>query len=92
MRKSDLALDKYWVTQSGYFRIATIVKLRMGIIDGKLLCCHGVSEGTVDKKISTKEYNNSTVYDCFNYTFTYEFSIPDLNLPPITFDDRPCLH
>ena len=37
MRQSDLALDKYWVTQSGYFGLVTTVALCMSIIDGKLL-------------------------------------------------------
>ena len=53
MRQSDPGLDKYWVTQSGYFRLATTVALVMGITDGKLLYCHDVSEGKLDKKIST---------------------------------------
>ena len=53
MLNSDLALDKYWVTQSDYFRLATTVSLGMGIIDGKLLYCPGVVEGNLDKKIST---------------------------------------
>ena len=39
MCQSYLLLDKYWVTQSGYFRFATTVALGMGIIDGKLLYC-----------------------------------------------------
>ena len=34
MRKSDLALDKYWVTKSSYFRLANTVALGMGITDG----------------------------------------------------------
>ena len=63
MQKSDLALNKYWITQSGYFRLATTVALGMGITYGKLLYCHGVSEGNVDRKISTLEYNNRTLYD-----------------------------
>ena len=52
MRKHDLVLEKYWVTKIGYFRLATIVELSMGIIDGKLIYCHGVAEGNVnvDKK------------------------------------------
>ena len=62
MRQSDIVLEKYWVTQSGYFRIATIVALCMGIADGKLIYCHDVSERNVDKKISTLEYNNKKVY------------------------------
>ena len=63
MWQYDLALDKYWVTQSGYFRLATTVAFGMGITDGKLLYCHGVSEGNVDREISTLEYNNRTLYD-----------------------------
>ena len=63
MQQSDIALDKYWVTQIGYFRLASTVVLGMGIKDGKLLYCHGVAEGNVDKKISALEYNNRTVYD-----------------------------
>ena len=59
MRQSDLSLEKYWVTQRGYFRLATTVALGMGITYGKLIYCHGVSEGNVDKKISTLEYNNN---------------------------------
>ena len=64
----------------------------MGIIDGKLLDCHGVAEGNVDREFSTLEYNNRTVYDCFNNPFTYEFGSPSFNIPPIIFDDRPCPH
>ena len=55
MRKYDLVLDKYWVTKSGYFRLATKVALGMGITDGKLLYCHGVSEVNMDRKFSTSE-------------------------------------
>ena len=51
MRQSDLAIEKYWVTQSVHFRLATTVALGIDIIDGYLLYCHGVAEGNVDKKI-----------------------------------------
>ena len=92
MRKSGLALEKYQVKQSGYFRLATKVALGIGIIDGKLLLCRGFSEGSVDKKISTIEYNTRTVYDCFNNTFPADFSSSDLNLPPINIYYRPHVH
>ena len=62
IHKSYLVLDKYQVTQSEYFRIATMVALCMGITDGKLLFCHGISEQIKDKKISMREYNYRTVY------------------------------
>ena len=63
IHKSDLDLDKYWVTHGGYFRLSTTVVLGMGIIDGKFIFCYGISEESVDKTISTGEYNNRTVYD-----------------------------
>ena len=61
----------------------------MGITDGKLLYWHGAAEGNMDKKISTLEYNNRTVYDCFNNTFTDDFGSPAIHVHPITIDDIP---
>ena len=61
MWQSDLALVKYWVTQSGLLSLATTVALCMGVTDGKLIYCHGVAEGNVYRKKSTLEYNNRTV-------------------------------
>ena len=60
----------------------------MVITDGKLLLCHGISEVSVDKKISMREYNNRTVYDCFNNSFQDDCGISYCNLPPITIDNR----
>ena len=54
MWQSDLDLDKYCMAHSGY-RLATTVELGMVITDGKLVFFHGRSEGSVDKKISTRE-------------------------------------
>ena len=51
MRKYDLARDRYWVTQSGYFILSTKVALGMSIANGKLLVSHDVSEGNLDKEI-----------------------------------------
>ena len=92
MRQSDLALDQCWLTHNSYFRLATTVVLGMAITDGKLLFCHVLSEVNVDNKVSTVEYNNRTVYDCFNNPFPDDFGRPYLNPPPITIDDRPRLH
>ena len=63
MQYYDLALDKYWVTQSGYFRIETTVELGIGITYGRILFCHGISEESVDKKISTRYYNRRIIYE-----------------------------
>ena len=64
----------------------------MGIIDGKLLLCHGVSDESVDKKISVREYNNRKVYECLNNTFTSNFCSLCLKLPPVYIDDIPRPH
>ena len=64
----------------------------MGIADGKFLYCHGVAEGNVDKTVSTLEYNNMTVYDCFNNPFTRYCGSPAMHLPLITIDDIPRPH
>ena len=83
LRQSDTVLEKYLVTQSGYFRVETTVALGMGIPYGKILYCHGVAEGNMEDKISTLEYNNRTVYEYFNNPFTVDFGSPAMYLPPI---------
>ena len=35
------------------------------------------------------EYNNSTVYDCFNIPLTDDFGSPALNLPTVNIYDIP---
>ena len=63
MRHFYLALEKYWVIQRGYFRLATILVLGMGIIYGKILLCHVISYQSTVKNISIRECNNRTVYN-----------------------------
>ena len=63
MRQSGVALEKYWATQSVYVRIRTTVVLGMGITNGKLLLCHGISEQIKDSTISNIEYNDRKVND-----------------------------
>ena len=53
----------------------------MGIKYAKLLLCHGISEKFREKKISIREYNNRSVYYCFNNPFTVDCGIPYLNFP-----------
>ena len=92
MRKTDTALDQYWVTHSGYFRLATTLALGMGIIYVKILFCHGISQESEGGNISMGDYKNRTVYDFFDNIFPDYFGSLELNLPPITIDDRPRLH
>ena len=87
MCQYDLSPEKYWLIQSGYFRLATTVALGMGVIDGNLLLCHGTSKQIKDNNFSMRYYNDRTVYDWFNNNFSVDCGIPDLNTPPIAIDD-----
>ena len=49
MRKYDLALNKYWVTQYGYSRLATKVTLGAETTDRNILLYHGITEQICDK-------------------------------------------
>ena len=89
MRQYEPALETYWVTQSSYFRLVTTVVLGMGITDENILFCHGISEQSRENKISMREYNDRTVYNCFENTFLFNCGIPDFNFPPMPIDDSP---
>ena len=51
MCQYDLAIGKYWVTQSGHFRLVTTVSLGVGVTYWNLIFCHGIPEESVEKKI-----------------------------------------
>ena len=51
MCKSDLVLDKCWMTHGVFFRLTTKLVLGMSIAEGKLLLYHGISEKRREKKI-----------------------------------------
>ena len=87
MRKYYLALDKYWVTQSGYFRLATTVLLGTGITITKILLCNGISEQRRDKNNLMREYNVMLIYDRINTHFTVYFGGPALNIPLMNLED-----
>ena len=55
MHYYDPSVDKYWLTQSGYFRLANKMVLGVGIKDTKLLFCHGISEINKYKKIAMQD-------------------------------------
>ena len=64
----------------------------MGIIDGYLLLCHGISEQIKDKTVSTRKYNDRTVYDWFNDSFSFDCGSPALNPPHVPIGDSPRLN
>ena len=55
MWKSDPALDKYWLSKSGYFRLVATVALGMGIANENILVCNSNSEESRDNNVSLKE-------------------------------------
>ena len=69
MRQYGLALEKYWVMQSGYFRIGTTVALSVGITYAKILLCRGIGTDNKYKAVSMREYNDRTVFGYFNNPF-----------------------
>ena len=89
MKQYDLALEKYWATQSIYFRFTATVALGMGIIYAGLLFCHGISEKSKENAISMRECNDRTFYDWFNNLFSIDCGSPYLNFPHIPVDDSP---
>ena len=65
----------------------TAVPLGMGITDGNIFFCRSSSEQSRDKKISMRDYNDRTVYDCFDNPFPFYCGSPYLNLPLMPTDD-----
>ena len=63
MCKYDLSLNKYTVTQSDYFRLATTVTLGMSITDTNILFCHCILDISRGKIFFMMEYNVRTVYE-----------------------------
>ena len=84
MRNYDPDLEKYWVTQSGHFRLVTAVELGMGITYGNILFCHGVSYEIIKLKTISL-----IVYELFNNNTPVDYSSPYLNITPMPIDDSP---
>jgi hypothetical protein len=57
-RQYELALEKRWIVESGYFRIATTI-LGMTVID-----CWRAYKHAMDKEITVKEFADRMAYDC----------------------------
>ena len=55
----------------------------MGITEAKVLFCHGISEGNMDKEITSREYNVRKVFGFLRNHFTDDCGILDLSLPPM---------
>ena len=73
-------------TRSGYFRLAATFALGMEITYVNILFCSFIPYQIRDKKVSMRDYNNRTVYDCFNNPFPVGCGITYLNLLPMPID------
>ena len=76
----EIVLDKYWLTQSGHFMLETTVASCMGIKYANILLCYVISEQSLDKRISMRDYNYRKVYDLFKNNFPVDYGIPDFNI------------
>ena len=80
-RKSDLALEKWWVTKCGWLRICTTVAMGMTITNCWKLFRYGVKREHHDKLIGIREFLERLAQDCFNNNFSSDRGIPAKNIP-----------
>ena len=88
-RQSNLAPEKFWVTQCICIRLCTTVSMGMAItIWWKLFFC-GVKRCHYEKLIDIREVLELLDIDCFNNTFSNDTGAPENNIPPLDeFDYR----
>ena len=55
-RNSDLAMDKFWVTQYGWLRLFTKVSMGMTIANLWKLFCYGVKRDHYEKMIGIRKF------------------------------------
>ena len=80
-RQSDLALEKWWVTQCGWLRLCTTVAMGMTITNCWELFRYGVKREHYDKSIGIREFSEILAQDCFNNNFSYYSGTPAKNIP-----------
>ena len=64
-RQSDLALEKWWVTQCVWLRLCTTVAMGMTITNCWKLFRYGVKREHYDKLIGIREFSERLAQDCF---------------------------
>ena len=87
-RQSDLALEKWWVTQCVWMRLCTTFAMGININNCWELFHCGVKRDYYDKLIGIRELSEQLSQDCFNNTFSPDRGTPANNIPPLDdFDD-----
>ena len=88
-RQSDLALEKWWVTQCGWLWLFTTVAMGMTITNCWKLFSYVLKRDHYDKLIGIREFLERLSHDCFNNNFSYDRGIPEKNTPPLDeVDDK----
>ena len=82
-RQSDLALEKFWVTQYGWLQLYTSVDMVMNITNLWKTFRYGVKKDHYDKLIGIRELLERLALDCFNNTFSNDTGTPKKYIPPL---------
>ena len=82
-RQSDLALEKWWVTQCDWLRLCTTVAMGVAITNCWELFRYGVKRDHYDKLIGIREFSERLAQDCFNNKFSPDRETPAKNIPPL---------
>ena len=78
-RQSDIALEKFWVTQCGWIRLFTTVAMGMKITNCWKLFCYGVKRDHYDKIIGVRELSEQIAVYCFgNTVITYKVTLSNI--------------
>ena len=82
-RRSDQALEKFWVTQCGWIRLCTTFSMLMAITNCWKLFCYGVKIYHYVKLINIREFLEQIALGCFNNPFSTHNGTPEKNIPPL---------
>ena len=81
-RQSDLALEKWRVTQCVWMQLFTIVYMGINITSFWKLFRYGVKRDRCDKLFCIRELLERLAQYCFNDTFSPDIRTPVKNIPP----------
>ena len=76
-RWSDLALEKFWVSQCVWIYLCTTVDMRITITNCWKLFSFGVTRDFCEKSIGIREFLEKLALDCFNNPFSADTWYPD---------------
>ena len=87
-RQSDLALEKFWVTQCGCLQLCTTFAMGMTITNCWKLFRYGVKRDHYDNLISIREFPELISVDFLNNTFRTDSGTPANNIPSLDYIDN----